>query len=699
MVINGTAGNDTLQGTADADDIKGLAGDDILRGDAGDDYLQGGAGNDALDGGTNSNNWADFVGFGGATVGVTVDLAAGTATDGQGGTDTLVGIEGVDDTAFNDTIKGDAGRNYFRLGLGNDTVDGRDGFDQVLYEGAASSVSVNLTTGVASGTAIGNDTLNSIEAVTGSYFNDTIVLRNFEGGFAFGRAGDDTLTGGTLGDTFYGGSGNDIINGGDGSGTDSVVYSNTSFDGGTKALTNKGVTVNLKTGIAIDNWGDTDTLIGIEFVEGSSLDDVITGGNASNGVGATDGFEGFRGLGGNDTIDGGAGFDRVYYDNSPTAVTVTLGGTASGTASDGWGGTDTLINIEEVRGSAFADTLTGSDSGVYESFEGRAGNDIIDGKGGRDRASYDTSPAAVNVNLATGVAQDGYGGTDKLSNIEEVRGSAFNDVITGDANANFLEGRQGDDTLDGGAGFDTAIYTSSSGSVTVNLATGKASGASGNDTLVGIEVVLGSAFADTLTGDAGSNGLRGGGGNDTIDGGAGTDAAIFQGARSGYTISKSGMGMSVSSAAEGTDTLTNIERLHFSDVRLAFDMDGAAGATALLIGALAGSAAVQNKGVVNLVLQVADDQRLDLAGLSALAVSSGLVKDLAGGDDNASLAKLLWRNITGIEATQDKVDLLTGFISSGAYTQTTLLTAAAEFSLNKENVNLIGLAETGLSYL
>lgn len=698
MVINGTAGNDTLQGTADADDINGLAGDDILRAGAGDDYLQGGLGNDTLDGGANSNNWADFVGFSGATVGVVVDLAAGTATDGQGGADTLIGIEGVDDTPFDDTIKGDAGRNYFRLGLGNDTVDGRDGFDQVLYESAASGVSVNLSTGVASGTAIGNDTLSSIEAVTGSYFNDTIVLRNFEGGFAFGRAGDDTLTGGTLSDTFYGGSGNDTINGGDGSGTDAVVYSNTSFDGGTKALTNKGVTVNLKTGIAIDNWGDTDTLTGIEFVEGSSLDDVITGGNPANGSGATDGFEGFRGLGGNDTIDGGAGFDRVYYDNSPTAVTVTLGGTASGTASDGWGGTDTLINIEEVRGSAFADTLTGSDSGVYESFEGRAGNDIIDGKGGRDRATYDTSPAAVNVNLATGIAQDGYGGTDKLSNIEEVRGSAFNDVITGDANANFLEGRQGDDTLDGGAGFDTAIYTSSSGSVTVNLATGKASGASGNDTLVRIEAVLGSAFADMLTGDAGNNGLRGGGGNDTIDGGAGTDAAIFQGARSGYTISKSGMGMSVSSAAEGTDTLTNIERLHFSDVRLAFDMDGAAGATALLIGALASSALLKEKGAVNLVLQYADSG-LDLAGLSALAVSSGLVKELAGGADNASLARLLLRNVLGTDADQNLVDLLTGSISSGAYTQTTLLTAAAEFSLNKDNVNLVGLAETGLAYI
>lgn len=698
MIITGTAGNDTLEGTADADEMNGLAGDDILRGGAGDDYIQGGPGNDTIDGGASSSGWADFVGYGGATVGVTVDLAAGTATDGQGGTDSLISIEGVHDSSFDDNIKGDAGRNHFRLGLGNDILDGRDGLDHVLYETEASSVTVDLTTGLASGTAIGNDTLTSIEAVTGSYFDDAITLRNFEGGYAFGRAGNDILTGGTLSDNFHGGSGNDTINGGGGSGIDAVIYSVTSFDGGTKSLTNQGVTVNLKTGVAIDNWGDTDTLIGIAFVEGSSLNDVLTGGSPANGSGATDGFEGFRGLGGNDTIDGGTGFDRVYYDNSPSAVTVTLGGTAMGTASDGWGGTDTLINIEEVRGSFYGDTLTGSDSGFYESFEGRAGNDVIDGKGGRDRAAYDSSPAAVNVNLATGIAQDGFGGTDTIRNIEEVRGSAFNDVITGDNNDNWFDGRLGDDTLDGGAGHDIALYSSASGSVTVNLGTGKASGAAGNDTLVRIETVVGSSFADILTGDSGSNGLRGGGGNDTIDGGAGTDAATFANARSAYTISKTGMGLSVSSQAEGTDSLSNIERLYFGDGRAAFDLNGAAGDTALIIGALMGSASLQNRAIVGSVLQLADSG-LDLAELSALAVSSGFAAMLAGGADNGSLARLLWLNVMGAQATASEAEMVVALITSGSFTQATLLAAAAELAPNKAQVDLVGLAETGLDYI
>lgn len=698
MNITGTTGNDTLQGTDSADEIRGLAGNDALSGGAGDDILDGGAGNDSLDGGANSGGWGDFAAFFDAATGVTVDLTAGTASDGQGGSDALVGIEGAIDTRFDDVFKGSAGRNYFQMGAGNDSVDGQGGLDNVSYAGTAAGVTINLRTGAATGSSIGNDTLASIESANGSYFDDVITLSDYEGGYAIGHAGNDRLTGGRLSDNFTGGSGNDTIDGGGGSGIDAVLYSNTADDGGTKALTNKGVTVNLKTGVAIDNWGDTDTLIGIGFVGGSALEDVLTGGNPANGAGATDGFEGFRGLGGNDTIDGGTGYDRVYYDNSPTAVNVTLGGTASGTASDGWGGTDTLINIEDVRGSAFGDTLTGSDSGIYESFEGMAGNDLIDGKGGRDRASYDSSPAAINVNLATGVALDGFGGTDTLRNIEEVRGSAFNDTIVGDGKANFLEGRLGDDALDGGAGHDIAIYSNSSGGVTVNLATGKAGGAAGNDTLAGIETVWGSAFADALTGDAASNGLRGGGGNDTIDGGAGTDAAIFVNARSTYTVSKLATGLGVASTAEGSDTLTNIERLHFSDTRLAFDVDGAAGATALLMGALTGSASLQSRETVGVVLGVADGG-LNLAGLSALAIDSGLVATLAGGSDDASLARLLWRNVAGSEATAENVALLTGLITSGAYTQTTLLTAVAELSLNKINVNLVGLAETGLGYL
>jgi len=73
----------------------------------------------------------------------------------------------------------------------------------------------------------------------------------------------------------------------------------------------------------------------------------------------------------------------------------------------------------------------------------------------------------------------------------------------------------------GGSVNDTADYLNTAGGVTVDLSTGTATGAAGNDTLSGIENVRGSAFGDTLAGDAGANLFWGGAGNDQLAGGAG----------------------------------------------------------------------------------------------------------------------------------------------------------------------------------
>ena len=516
----------------------GNSTNETLTGSTDDDYLDGGPGNDTIDGGGNGL-YGDTVGFGSATTGVNVNLATGViSNDGTGGVDRILNVEHINGTPFNDTLVGDGFNNSFRPGAGNDLVDGGAGTnDNVQYEDATAGVTVNLLTGQATGSSIGNDTLVGIEGVIGSAFDDVITIRN---GYAIGRGGNDLLIGGSGNESFTGSSGNDTLNGG--TGFDTANYEDLN-DSSKQASPTSGVTVNLATGIATDNWGDTDTLTGIELIWGSPYNDRLTGGNPANGSAATDGFEGFWGNGGNDTIDGGTGFDRVYYDRAPTAVNVTLGGTANGTAQDGLGGIDTLINIEEVRASAFNDTLTGSDSGVFESFEGRAGNDTIDGKGGTDRISYGTSPTGVTVNMVTGVASDGWGGTDNFSNIENVWASEFSDTITGNANNNDLDGRAGDDTLMGGDGEDNLI------------------GGAGNDTLIG--------------GD-GEDILNGGAGNDILDGGTqrmllGWDAsadfdsqydiAIYNNAISGITVSlgTDGTNGTATGGGVGTDTLISIE--------------------------------------------------------------------------------------------------------------------------------------------
>ncbi|MEJ8838671.1 choice-of-anchor U domain-containing protein [Ramlibacter sp. AN1133] len=577
----------------------GRAGNDLLQGGAGNDNFVGGSGNDTIigNGGSDGVAYFDDGGDGGPPAtgsGVNVNLGTGIAVDNWGNTDSLSGISAVTGSGFNDTLVGHAGNNFFDGGAGNDSIDGGAGFDSIGFNNTTGGVNVNLLAGTATGGGVGNDTLVSIESVNGTNFDDTVQLGNAPGSNANGRGGNDTILGGGGDDFITGGSGNDSIVGG--AGFDTADY-NPAFDNAGVPLTGVGVTVNLATGIATDNWGHTDSLSGIELVRGSDFADHLTGGNPANGSGATDGFEGFTGQGGNDTIDGGTGFDRAQYDTSPNAVNVTLGGTSSGTAQDGFGGIDTLISIEEVRGSSFGDTLTGSDSGVFESFEGRGGNDFIDGKGGVDRVSYQTSGSGVNVDLAAGTASDGFGGTDTLSNIENIRGSESGDVLAGNAGANDIEARAGNDLLQGGAGQDTlrggagddtldggsqvilsgwdatantsgevdiASYQDAGSGVTIRLGTdgtaGTATGGGGNDVLRDIELVIGSNFGDEIHGSnrALNELIRGGGGNDTLFGGAetGTDLGNnFADYRFGAGAVNVNLSTNSATGADGNDQL------------------------------------------------------------------------------------------------------------------------------------------------
>jgi Ca2+-binding RTX toxin-like protein len=89
-----------------------------------------------------------------------------------------------------------------------------------------------------------------------------------------------------------------------------------------------------------------------------------------------------------------------------------------------------------------------------DTLNGGAGADILQGSWGVDTADYSTSADGVNVSIASGIGSGGDAEGDTLLAIENVLGSAVNDTLTGDINANFLNGLAGDDTLNGGAGAD-----------------------------------------------------------------------------------------------------------------------------------------------------------------------------------------------------------------------------------------------------
>ena len=139
---------------------------------------------------------------------------------------------------------------------------------------------------------------------------------------------------------------------------------------------------------------------------------------------------------GNDTITGLAGSDvTASYADAPGPVTVSLA--TAGAQPTGNAGSDTLTGVKSLTGSAFSDTLAG-DSGA----------NTLTGGGGNDRADYSSAPSAVTVDLSNSGAQNtGGAGSDTLSSIEDVTGSAFNDVLTGSSAVNSIRCGDGTDTV------------------------------------------------------------------------------------------------------------------------------------------------------------------------------------------------------------------------------------------------------------
>jgi Ca2+-binding RTX toxin-like protein len=250
------------------------------------------------------------------------------------------------------------------------------------------------------------------------------------------------------------------------------------------------------------NWnGDMDVdaaLVGVEQVVlfGNDGNDAMTA-RGQDGTGAPFAGPGmFVGLGGggNDVVEGGDTGDLLL-------------------AGPG---------IDTLRGFGGPDVL-GSDAGTNQ----------LQGGGGDDRASYLNSAIGVRVDLNVAGAQDTGIGTDTLTGIEGLEGTNDADELFGNADANTLMGQDGDDTLDGGggkdpldggAGVDTATYESAPAGVSVDLDAGTATGGAGNDTLSGIDNLVGSSFADTLFGDAANNSITGLGGTDRVRAKGGADA-------------------------------------------------------------------------------------------------------------------------------------------------------------------------------
>jgi Ca2+-binding RTX toxin-like protein len=230
-------------------------------------------------------------------------------------------------------------------------------------------------------------------------------------------------------------------------------------------------------------------------IVGTEDDDVLEGGATDDTITGLGGDDNLDGLEGEDTVDGGAGDDVV---RGGEGADVLLGGA----------GEDTLQYVGSTSGVTV--DLNADGTGAQAASGGHAEGDTVSGFENVYGSDFD--------DVLTGNAEDnvlfGYGGVD---------------VIDGGAGDDVIRGGEGADTLTGGAGEDWLRYLGSESGVTVDLTLDAAGfhqasgGDADGDIASGFENLYGSDFGDTLTGDGDENYIIGFGGDDIIDGGAGND--------------------------------------------------------------------------------------------------------------------------------------------------------------------------------
>ncbi len=181
--------------------------------------------------------------------------------------------------------------------------------------------------------------------------------------------------------------------------------------------------------------------------------------------------------------------------------------------------------------------------------------------------------------------------------------------------------------------------------------------------------------------------------NDTFNGGFGLDTVVFDSSMSNNTVSKTTNGFTIVGPG-GTDVVAGIERLKFSDSSLALDISGNAGTTAKILGAVFGRDSVANKEYAGIGLHLLDGG-MSYLDLMQLAINA----KLGASASNAAVVNLLYTNVVGTPPPAADRDYYVGLLDSGVFTVASLGVLAADTVLNTVNVNLVGLANSGLEYL
>lgn len=423
----------------------------------------------------------------------------------------------INGTGHNDTLTS---------GSGNDTLDGKNGTDtyrffdnfgnDVLIDNQGSnildftniSIALYFNNAFQSQATAGGSSLSwdksqvSIGDVTGGTGND-FFLGSSSNEILSGFDGNDTINGGAGADHLFGGTGDDLF-------IESSATGNDTYDGGAGNDTIDYSDSNQITFLHLSNStthlldvnGSTDSITRVENFIGSGVNgDILDARALTSGITADLVSHSLNATG--TGVIGIQSFETVYG----TGFADTLIGDASNNTFVAGAGADTLT------GGGGADTLSGQDGNDLFNDDGNSGSDVYDGGVGTDTVDYSASGFSGTLHLGATNTFDLGSDTDSLAFIEVVKGS--------------LSGTS--DTVDGSTLVNSALIA--------DLAAGTIqTGVSYVSGVANFENIIGTGFADRLSGDAGSNSLSGNGGNDTLNGrggddilngGAGNDTYVF----------------------------------------------------------------------------------------------------------------------------------------------------------------------------
>ncbi len=279
------------------------------------------------------------------------------------------------------------------------------------------------------------------------------------------------------------------------------------------------------------------------------------------------------------------------------------------------------------------------------------------------------------------------------------------EILVGTPDDDIIYPGGGWDVVEGGAGLDTVVIIGRSSQFKLVLDNGVTyidalSGASAmteRAQLINVELVQ---FLDKTISLEVNDLFQGQPGTDFFDGGLGTDTVVYAGPLERYAVNKSGNRFIVSepTGSDDTDYLTNIERLQFSNAKLALDVaSGPVADGARLIGALLGPAYVKDKALAGIVIGLMD-QQYSAEFVATLGLATPMYHGLVGSSSNVDFVKHVFNNVVGRPPIAQELNTYVAMLENGSSSQASLAVMAANTDLNAARIDLVGLAQHGWEF-